>query len=96
VRRHWLGFATSLAFAATANAQVPQGAIEATTATGEKVFLLPGGRWQYADPAKAEPQKQERAAEEQRERSAQGLFGGRRIYEGDRDYNRGSLNPNRR
>jgi hypothetical protein len=25
-----------------------------------------------------------------------GLLGGRRIYEGDRDYNRGSLNPNRR
>ncbi len=25
-----------------------------------------------------------------------GWFGGRKIYEGDKDYNRGSLNPNRR
>jgi hypothetical protein len=81
---------------AFAAAQVPAGAIEATTATGEKVYLLTGGRWEYADPQKAAPQRQERRAEEARERNAQGILSGRRIYEGDKDYNRGSLNPNRR
>lgn len=88
---------------ATARAQV----IEATTAAGEKVRLLPDGRWEYADGAKAALQRGERAAEAKRqdearqaelrrERGAQGggLLGlGRTIYEGDRDYNRGSLNP---
>ncbi|MBL8376732.1 MAG: hypothetical protein JNM79_02585 [Burkholderiales bacterium] len=81
--------------------------IEATTAAGEKVRLLPDGRWEYADGAKAALQRGERAAEAKRqdearqaelrrERGAQGggLLGlGRTIYEGDRDYNRGSLNP---
>jgi hypothetical protein len=79
-----------------AGAQAPAGAMEATTATGEKVYLLPGGRWEYVDQRKAEPQREERRAEEARERGAQGILGGRRIYEGDKDYNRGSLNPNRR
>ena len=75
-----------------------QGAIEATTATGEKVRLLPDGRWEYADPVKAEPQKRARAVADERERSAQGgWFGvGRKVYEGDKDYNRGTLNPARR
>ena len=78
--------------AASAFAQ-QQGVIEATTATGEKVRLLPDGRWEYADPKKAEPQRKEREAEAERDRSAQGgWFGfGRKIYEGDKDYNRGSL-----
>lgn len=95
-------FAAALA-GASAHAQV----IEATTAGGDKVRLLPDGRWEYADGAKAAVQKGERAAEARRqdearqaelrrERGAQGggLLGlGRTIYEGDRDYNRGSLNP---
>ena len=72
--------------------------IEATTAAGEKVRLLPNGRWEYVDPVKAEPQRKAREVEAERERSAQGgwLGGSRKIYEGDKDYNRGSLNPNRR
>jgi hypothetical protein len=81
---------------ALAGAQVPAGAIEATTGSGQKIWLLPGGRWEYADQKKAEPQRQERRAEDERERNAQGLFGGRRVYPGDKDYNRGTLNPNRR
>lgn len=73
------------------------GEIQATTAAGEKVRLLPNGRWEYADPKKAEPQRKAQAAEIERERNSQGgWFGGRKIYEGDKDYNRGSLNPNRR
>jgi hypothetical protein len=87
--------ALGLAFAACAGAQAP---VEATTANGEKVKLFPDGRWEYADPVKAEPQKKARAEELERERAAQGgWFGfGRKVYEGDKDYNRGSLNPTRR
>ena len=86
----------ALLLASVARAQ--PAAIEATTATGEKVRLFPDGRWEYADPVKAEPQKKARAAETERERNAQGgWFGfGRKIYEGDKDYNRGTLNPARR
>ena len=71
------------------------GALEATTASGEKVRLLPNGRWEYADRKKAEVQRAAASAEAQREQRAQGgLFGiGRKVYEGDKDYNRGTLNP---
>ncbi len=81
-----------------ANALAQDAAIEATTATGEKVRLLSNGRWEYADQKKAEPQRKAAAEELERERGAQGgWFGfGRKIYEGDKDYNRGSLNPNKR
>ena len=70
-------------------------AIEATTASGEKVRLLPNGRWEYADQQKAEVQRAAAQAETSREQRAQGgLFGiGRKVYEGDKDYNRGTLNP---
>jgi len=70
-------------------------AIEATTASGEKVRLLPNGRWEYADQKKAEVQRAAAQAETSREQRAQGgLFGiGRKVYEGDKDYNRGTLNP---
>jgi hypothetical protein len=87
-------------FAATVFAQdgAREGEIQATTAAGEKVRLLANGRWEYADAKKAEPQRKAAAEELERERSAQGgWFGfGRKVYEGDKDYNRGSLNPNRR
>lgn len=74
------------------------GVLDAVTAGGEKVKLHPDGRWEYADPVKAEPQKRARDAEAERERSGQGgWFGiGRKVYEGDKDYNRGTLNPVRR
>lgn len=84
---------------APGNETAAQGApLEATTAQGEKVLLFPNGRWEYADRKKAEMQRENHQAEEARERGAQGgLFGiGRKIHPGDRDYNRGSLNPNRR
>jgi hypothetical protein len=60
---------------------------------GEKVRLLPNGRWEYVDPVKAAPQKKAREAEAERDRNSQGgLFGiGRTIPPGDKDYNRGSL-----
>jgi len=72
--------------------------MDATTASGEKVKLHADGRWEYADPVKAEPQRKAREAEVERERNSQGgWFGiGRRVQEGDKDYNRGSLSPNRR
>jgi hypothetical protein len=81
-----------------ANAFAQQAVIEATTTGGERVRLLPDGRWEYVDPVKAEPQKKAREAEIARERNSQGgWFGiGRTIPPGDKDYNRGSLNPNRR
>ena len=76
-----------------ANTSAQETVIEATTAGGEKVRLLPNGRWEYVDPVKAEPQKKARAAEAERNRNSQGgLFGiGRTIPPGDKDYNRGSL-----
>ena len=88
-----------LAFGGALAQDRPAGAteatIEATTATGVKVYLLPDGKWEYAEPAKAALQREERRVEEVRERSAQGgFFGlGRKINEGDPAYNRGSLNP---
>jgi hypothetical protein len=75
--------------------------VEATTAAGEKVLLHPNGRWEYVDAQKrAEAQKSAEQYPENRTRpvDAQGcLLGfGRCIMPGDKDYNRGSLNPNRR
>lgn len=69
--------------------------IEATTAAGEKVRLLPNGRWEFVDQKKAEVQRATAQAEATREQRSQGgLFGiGRKVYEGDKDYNRGTLNP---
>ena len=72
--------------------------VEATTVDGQKVRLFPNGRWEFADAAKA-AQAQKVAAEypENRTRPVEaqgGLFGvGRTIMPGDKDYNRGSLNP---
>lgn len=76
-----------------ANAFAQETVVEATTASGEKVRLLPNGRWAYVDPVKAAPQKKARETEAERERNSQGgLFGiGRTIPPGDKDYNRGSL-----
>ena len=72
--------------------------LEATTASGEKVRLLPNGRWEYVNVQKAAVQRQAVEADIVRERSSQGgFFGlGRRLYEGDKDFNRGSLNPKQR
>ena len=84
--------------------------VEAVTSNGDRVRLLPDGRWEWADAQKAavqrnareaEAKRQEevRQAELKRERGAQGggqIGLGRTLYEGDKDYNRGTLNPKMR
>lgn len=82
-------------------AVVAQELIEATTASGEKVRLHPNGRWEYADAQKAAAAKvlADQYPENQlRPQAAQGcLFGiGRCIMPGDKDYNRGTMNPAKR
>ena len=79
-------------------AELDRTPVEATTVDGQKLRLFPNGRWEFADAAKA-AQAQKIAAEypENRTRPVEaqgGLFGvGRTIMPGDKDYNRGSLNP---
>ena len=95
-----------LAFAALSPALSQTQVIDATTAAGDKVRLLPDGRWEYVDPKKqaAMPKPAAAAAAQPAPAAAQsapssgptqgGLFGvGRSIQPGDPDYNRGSLNP---
>lgn len=82
-------------------AELDRTPVEVTTVDGQKVRLFPNGRWEFADAAKA-AQAQKIAAEypENRTRPVEaqgGLFGvGRTIMPGDKDYNRGSLNPKQR
>ena len=88
-------------FAPAAQAQQGGEMIEATTAAGEKVRLLPNGRWEYVDVQKAAAAKTvaDQYPENQlRPQAAQGcLFGiGRCIMPGDKEYNRGTLNPAKR
>ena len=76
-------------------------AVEATTTTGDKVLLHPNGRWEYVDQKKAGEARAiaQRYPENQGcpPGSQGGILGmGRCILPGDKDYNRGSLNPNRR
>ena len=82
-------------------AEAAESPVEATTAGGEKVLLHPNGRWEYVNPQKAAAAR--KVAEQYPENqgcpagSQGGWFGlGRCIMPGDKDYNRGSLNPNRR
>ena len=106
--KNWMMVAALVCAPLPALAQT--GVIDATTAGGERVRLLPDGRWEWIDGQKAAAQKQQREvevkkqeevrqAEFKRERAAQGggvLGFGRTIYEGEKDYNRGSLNPKTR
>ena len=73
-------------------------AIEAITAKGEKARLLPNGRWEYIHQSKqTEAKKVFESYPENRNPGAQGgLFGSRSINPGDKDYNRGTLNPKAR
>ena len=98
----WLVFlALGLSTAALADAPLvlDRTALEAVTVNGEKVRLFPNGRWEYVDAAKAvAAQKQAAEYPENKTRPVEaqgGLFGGvgRVIMPGDKDYNRGSLNP---
>ncbi len=87
-------------FAAVVHAQSAT-VIDATTATGEKVRLLPNGRWEYVDAQKAAAAKvvaDQYPENKLRPMDAQGcLFGvGRCVMPGDKDYNRGTLNPAKR
>ncbi len=89
-----LGLATAGATAA----ELDRTPVEAVTVNGEKVRLFPNGRWEYVDAAKAAAAQQAAASypeNQTRPEGAQGgLFGvGRIIMPGDKDYNRGSLNP---
>jgi hypothetical protein len=92
-----LGLATAGALAA----ELDRTPVEAVTVNGEKARLFPNGRWEYADAAKAAAAQQKSAAypeNQTRPEGAQGaLFGiGRTVMPGDKDYNRGSLNPKMR
>ena len=76
--------------------------LDALTVDGQKVRLFPNGRWEYADAAKA-AEAQQLAAQypENKTRPIEaqgGLFSGlgRTVMPGDKDYNRGSLNPKMR
>jgi hypothetical protein len=95
--------AAALLLALAAPAVQAQGGevLEATTAAGEKVRLLPNGRWEYVDAQKAAAAKtvaDQYPENKLRPMDAQGcLFGiGRCIMPGDKDYNRGTLNPAKR
>jgi hypothetical protein len=93
--------AATLLVLPASTAETAGAAVEATTAAGDKVLLHPNGRWEYVDAKKAE---QARAVSQQYPENQgcppgwQGSFFGvgRCIPPGDKDYNRGSLNPNRR
>lgn len=90
-----------LAAAAIGAAELDRTPLEAVTVNGEKVRLFPNGRWEYVDAAKALAAAQKAAAypeNQTRPEGAQGgLFGvGRTVMPGDKDYNRGSLNPKMR
>ena len=83
-------------------AELERTPLEAVTVDGQKVRLFPNGRWEFADAAKA-AEAQQLAAQypENKTRPIEaqgGLFGGfgRVIMPGDKDYNRGSLNPKSR
>ena len=87
-----------LASAGGAAAELDRTPVEAVTVNGEKVRLFPNGRWEYVDAARAVAARQAAARypeNQVRPEGAQGgLFGvGRTIMPGDKDYNRGSLNP---
>ena len=80
-------------------AELDRTPLEAATVDGQRVRLFPNGRWEFVDVAKAAeanrlaaeyPENKTRPIEAQG-----GLFGGvgRTIMPGDKDYNRGSLNP---
>ncbi len=72
--------------------------VQATTQNGERVVLYPNGRWEFVDAAKqAEAKKIADTYPENhlRPEAAQGgwMGLGRTVMPGDKDYNRGSLNP---
>ncbi|MDY0055008.1 MAG: hypothetical protein RBS46_01805 [Methyloversatilis sp.] len=94
-------FAAALMLLASVCAQAGEGTvIEATTAAGDRVELMPDGRWRFVDQAKQAEAKKVADTWPQnhlRPEGAQGgWFGTRTILPGDKDYNRGTLNPKMR
>lgn len=82
-------------------AELDRTPLEAATAKGEKVRLFPNGRWEYVDADKAAKAQQVAAQYPEnntRPVDAQGgwMPGTRTVMPGDKDYNRGSLNPKTR
>ena len=93
-----IGALLGLATAGVTAAELERTPVDAVTVNGEKVRLFPNGRWEYVDAAKALAAQQAAAKypeNQTRPEGAQGgLFGvGRTVAPGDKDYNRGSLNP---
>lgn len=79
-------------------AELDRTPIDAATVDGKKVRLFPNGRWEYVDAelaAEAKKTAEQYPENKLRPVEAQGgLFGvGRTIMPGDKDYNRGSMNP---
>ena len=98
MRTMLIGALLGLAAAGVVAAELDRSPVEAVTVNGEKVRLFPNGRWEYVDAAKAAAAQQTAAKypeNQTRPEGAQGgLFGvGRTVMPGDKDYNRGSLNP---
>jgi hypothetical protein len=88
----------ALATAGATAAELDRTPVEAVTVNGEKVRLFPNGRWEYVDAARAAAAQQAAARYPENQTRPEGgqggLFGvGRIIMPGDKDYNRGSLNP---
>jgi hypothetical protein len=98
VRVALIGVLLGLAAGGVLAAELDRTAVEAVTVNGEKVRLFPNGRWEYVDAAKAAAAQQAAAKypenQTRPEGTQGGLFGvGRKVAPGDKDYNRGSLNP---
>jgi len=77
--------------------------VQATTAAGDRVTLHPNGRWEYVDAHKQEEAKKiaEKTPQNAKDGCPPGWQGsfmgfGRCIPPGDKDYNRGTLNPSKR
>ena len=92
---------TALAGTAAHAADADRNPIEATTSSGDRVLLHPNGRWEFVDEKKAEAARVVAKTFPENQGcppgSQGGLLGfGRCIMPGDKDFNRGSLNPNRR
>ncbi len=88
----------SLMLAGPVFAEMERASIEALTVDGKKVRLFENGRWEFVDPTlAAEAQKRAASFPENKLRPVEaqgGLLGiGRTVMPGDKDYNRGSLNP---
>lgn len=92
----WLVVALAVFSAAPSFAQDARAPIEATTAAGDKVRLLPNGRWEFVDAQKAAAAREVAQTFPENQGCPPGAQGGffgvgRCIMPGDKDYNRGSL-----